>query len=72
MTEGEGGESGFADNTELGGMADRSDSCAAIQRDHDRLEKLASRNCIKFDTGKCIIQSLGMKNLKHQYMLGTD
>ena len=34
----------FAENTELGGVADTPEGCADIQQDLDRLEKWAGRN----------------------------
>ena len=41
-----------ADDTKLGGMADRSDWCAVTQRDLNRLEKWVERNLMKFNKGK--------------------
>lgn len=48
----------FAGNTELGGMADTPDGCAAIQRDLDRLEKWSDRNLMKLNQGKCQVEGV--------------
>ncbi|KAJ7396407.1 hypothetical protein BTVI_145507 [Pitangus sulphuratus] len=72
MIKGRGGENKFAGDTELGGVAEISDSCAAFQRDLYGLEEWTNRNCMKFSKGKCTVLSLEMNNLKHQYMLGND
>lgn len=37
----------FADDTKLGEEVDRPDSCAAIQKDPDRLEKWSDGNLMK-------------------------
>ncbi|GAB0186115.1 mitochondrial enolase superfamily member 1 [Grus japonensis] len=62
----------FAANTKLGGVADTSEGCAAIQRDLNRLEKWADRNFMKFNKVKCEVLYLGRNNFMHQYMLGAS
>ncbi|GAB0190318.1 mitochondrial enolase superfamily member 1 [Grus japonensis] len=61
----------FADDTKLGGVADTLESCAAIQRYLDRMEKWADRNVTEFNKGKCKVLHLGRNNPRHQYMLGA-
>lgn len=46
----------FKDNLKLKRVADTPDSCAAIQKDLDGLEKWADRNPVKFNKGQ---RSLG-------------
>ena len=54
----------FADDTNLGGVADAPEGCAAVQRDLNRLEKWADRNLMKFN--KCKVLHLGRDNSRHQ------
>ncbi|KAK4832935.1 hypothetical protein QYF61_026578 [Mycteria americana] len=61
----------FADDTKPGGVADRPDGHAAIQRDHNRLEEWADRNLMKFNKEKCKVLHLGKNSPRHQYMLGA-
>jgi len=62
----------FADDTKPGGVADRPEGRAAIQRDHNRLEKWADRDLIKFSKGNCKDLHLGRNNPLHHYMLGAN
>ncbi|GAB0209608.1 mitochondrial enolase superfamily member 1 [Grus japonensis] len=61
----------FADDTKLGGVADRPEGHAAIQRDLNRLEKWADRNLMKFNRGKCQVLPLRRNDPRHQYILGA-
>jgi len=61
-----------ADDTKLGQVADTPWSCAAIQRDLDRLEKWPDRNLMKSNKGKCKDLHLGRNNPIHQHMPGAD
>ncbi|PKU45217.1 hypothetical protein llap_4478 [Limosa lapponica baueri] len=62
----------FADDTNLGVVADTPEGCATIQQDLDRLESWAERNLMKFNKGKCRVMHLGRNNAMHQYTLGAD
>ncbi|GAB0203289.1 mitochondrial enolase superfamily member 1 [Grus japonensis] len=62
----------FTDDTKLGGVADTSEGCAAIQQNLDRLESWSKRNHMKFNKGKFRVLHLGKNNPKHQYRSGVD
>lgn len=51
-----------ANDTKLEEEVDMKDSCAAIQRDFDVLEKWANRNLMEFSKGKCQILHLEKNN----------
>lgn len=53
-------------------MTDTPNSQVAIQRDLDRLEKLANRNVMKFNNRKYPVLPLEKNNPMHQYRLGTN
>ncbi|PKU47398.1 rna-directed dna polymerase from mobile element jockey-like [Limosa lapponica baueri] len=62
----------FADDTKLGGVADRPEGCAAIQRHLGELESWVASNLMEFNKVKCRVLHLGRNNLIHQYRLGAD
>jgi len=55
----------FAHDTKVGGMADLSEHCAAIQKDLDRLEERVDRKLMQFNKGKCKLLHLGRNNPVH-------
>lgn len=57
----------FAGSTKLGGMVDKPEHCATIQRDLNRLKKWATSNLIKFNKGKWKVLHLGRNKLRHLY-----
>lgn len=54
----------------LGGVADRRDGYAAIQRNLNRLVKGAEGNLVKFNKRKCKVLHLQRNNPVYQYTLG--
>lgn len=58
-----------ADETKLGGMSDRSEGCAAMQRDLTRLQIKTKRSLIKFNR-KCKVLYLWRNNLMHRGVSG--
>lgn len=50
---------------------DTSEVRAILQRDLDRLEEWASKNCVKLKKEKCKVLHLGWANQRAQYRLGS-
>ena len=51
----------FAEDTELGGVADTLEGFLTVQQDLDRLESWAERNLMRFNESKCRVLRLGKK-----------
>jgi len=62
----------FADDSNLGGVMDTPEGCAAIQCYLDVLESWAERNLMRFNKSKCGVLNLRRNNPVHQYRLGMD
>ena len=62
----------FADDTELGRLADAPEGSAAIPWDVDRLESWTERNLMRFNKDKCRVLHVGRNNRKQQHRLGAD
>ncbi|GAB0181643.1 mitochondrial enolase superfamily member 1 [Grus japonensis] len=58
-------------DTKLGGEVDTSEGRAILQRDLDRLEEWASKDCMKFSKDHCKVLHLGQHNQRAQYRLGS-
>lgn len=61
----------FGENTEVRGVADTPDGCAAIRGDLGRLKKQADRNLIKYNNGNGQVVHQQEITL-HQYMLRAN
>lgn len=57
-------------STKLAVVSDALEHLAAIQKDLDRLKKLAKRNLVQHNKIKCHI--LSRNNSKHHYSLGSS
>ena len=62
----------FADDTELGGVADTPGGCAAIHRDLNRPERWAERDLMKFNKWKCEVLHRRRNSSMHKHSLGAD
>ncbi|GAB0179024.1 mitochondrial enolase superfamily member 1 [Grus japonensis] len=62
----------FADNTKLCGVVDTLKGRDVIQRDPERLERLACVNLMKFNKAKCKVLHVGWGNPKRNYSLGGE
>lgn len=61
----------FADDTKLGGVANASGGCAAIQR-LGQTRELGAEEPYEFKKNKCRVLDLGRNNHIHHYRLGAD
>ncbi|GAB0202829.1 mitochondrial enolase superfamily member 1 [Grus japonensis] len=68
----EGTLSKFANDIKLCGVVNTLEGRDAIQRDHDRLERWACENRMKFNKAKCKVLHVGQRNPKHDYRLGEE
>lgn len=59
-------------NIKLGGVSDTPDGSAAIQKDHNSLEKWTNRNVVKFNKKKYQVYPLGRNKPRHQYRLKVN
>ncbi|GAB0176517.1 hypothetical protein GRJ2_000116900 [Grus japonensis] len=62
----------FANDTKLCGVVDTLEGRDAMQRDHDRLERWARANHMKFKKAKGKVLHVGRRNPKHGYRLGEE
>ncbi|GAB0183481.1 cAMP-dependent protein kinase inhibitor alpha [Grus japonensis] len=62
----------FAGNTTLCGAVNMLEAWDAIQRDLDRLQRLAHVNHMKFNKAKCKVLHMDQGNPKHNYRLNKE
>ncbi|KAJ7419693.1 hypothetical protein WISP_52650 [Willisornis vidua] len=60
----------FAEDTNLGGSVDLLEGGKALQRDLDKLDRLAEDNCVRFKKAMCQVLHLGHKNPLWHYRAG--
>ena len=55
----------FADDTEMEGVTDIPEGCAAIQQDVSRLESWAGMKLMRFNMSECRVFHMGRNNHMH-------
>uniref|UniRef100_A0A803SZG5 Reverse transcriptase domain-containing protein n=1 Tax=Anolis carolinensis TaxID=28377 RepID=A0A803SZG5_ANOCA len=62
----------LAEDTKLEGIANTPEDRSRIQNDHNRLERWAETNKMKFNRDQCKILHFGRKNEMQRYRMGDD